>query len=307
MTPDDNGSAVGHGPAGFAPQWGHASATGRRTSNQDNFAVDPPNGLWLVADGMGGHHGGEVAAAVTALTVVTEVRRHRSLHGAVRCAHAALRELHEGGRASMGSTVVAALFHGPRFEIAWVGDSRAYLWDGELVPLSRDHSVVQELVDAGAITEDEARSHPSRTVITQALGATDRESVDVGVRFGRLAPGGRLLLCSDGLNGEVGDGEIAAVLDDAASAQEAADRLVALALERGGNDNVTVLIIGREEHAPGDDPVEIPDLGDTTSLDALDVLDDMEAESSRRRSLAYGLIAGMTLGLAVLAAKLIGS
>jgi len=284
----------------FVPHWGHACATGRRSSNQDSYACDAANGLWLVADGMGGHQGGEVAAAVAAQTIVTEVRRRRRLREAVRRAHTALRELHAGSGPAMGSTVVAALFDGPEFELAWVGDSRAYLWDGELKPLTRDHSVVQELLDAGAITEDEARGHPSRTVITQALGATGGASVEVGRERGRLPPGARLLLCSDGLNAEVADGEIAAVLEDAASAQEAAEHLVELALEKGGSDNITVLVIGRDEPVPGD-YAELPDLGETASMDALE---DLERLRSPARPLVYGLIVGLALALTVFLARL---
>jgi protein phosphatase len=300
MSLDTSRASDARRSSAFVPQWGHASATGRRPSNQDSYACDPATGLWLVADGMGGHQGGEVAAAVAAQTIVTEVRLQRRLGAAVRCAHTALRDLHPGGGPAMGSTVVAALFDGPEFELAWVGDSRAYLWDGELKPLTRDHSVVQELLDAGAITSDEARSHPSRTVITQALGATSGTSVEVGRERGRLPPGGWLVLCSDGLNAEVADEDIGVALEDATSAQDAAERLVELALEAGGSDNVTVLVLGRDEPAPGDCE-ELPDLGETNSMDALE---DLERSPSPARPLVYGLIIGLALALTVLLARL---
>jgi hypothetical protein len=129
----------------------------------------------------------------------------------------------------MGTTVVAARVTGNRFEVAWVGDSRVYLWrDGQLAQLSQDHSYVQELIAQGAISAEQARSHPHRNVVTQALGVTDPNQLNVETMTGELRPGMQLLLCSDGLTEEVEDRNIADVLGhDDCSAQECVDTLVA--------------------------------------------------------------------------------
>jgi protein phosphatase len=134
-----------------------------------------------------------------------------------------------------------------RFEVAWVGDSRVYLWnDGQLAQLSQDHSYVQELISQGAISSDQARSHPHRNVVTQALGVTDPTALNVETLSGDLRPGMQLLLCSDGLTEEVDDRAIGQVLSHTeCSAQECVDGLVAAALDGGGSDNVTVLLVRR--------------------------------------------------------------
>jgi protein phosphatase len=122
-----------------------------------------------------------------------------------------------------------------------------YLWrDGKLAQLTQDHSYVQELITQGVISVDQARSHPQRNVVTQALGVTDPQALNVETMSGELAPGTQLLLCSDGLTEEVDDGTIARVLAHAeCSAQECVDGLVAAALDGGGSDNVTVVLVRR--------------------------------------------------------------
>ena len=129
-----------------------------------------------------------------------------------------------------------------------MGDSRVYLWrDRQLAQLSQDHSYVQELIAQGAITHEQARSHPHRNVVTQALGVTDPADLNVETMTGELRPGMQLLLCSDGLTEEVDDEAIAEVLaGDDCSAQECVDSLVAAALDGGGSDNVTVVLVRRQ-------------------------------------------------------------
>ena len=145
----------------------------------------------------------------------------------------------------MGSTVVAAKLDGLRYEIAWVGDSRAYLWNGKLHQLTTDHSYVQLLLNAGLITESEIPRHPSRNVISQALGTggADKANIKVDLVSGELSENDTLLLCSDGLSGEVTDDRIATILAETTDAQTRVDRLIAAALEAGGKDNVTVIVI----------------------------------------------------------------
>ena len=145
----------------------------------------------------------------------------------------------------MGTTVAAVRVQGNTYEIAWVGDSRVYgAEDGEFRQLSQDHSYVRELVEQGAISPEQARTHPHRNVVTQALGVTDPQSLRVETLTGTLSPGSQLLLCSDGLTEEVDDGDIARVLSRTdLSTQECVDHLILAALDGGGSDNVTVILL----------------------------------------------------------------
>jgi protein phosphatase len=200
-----------------------------------------------VADGMGGHACGEVASALARETIVREIRDGKSLGQAIRVADEEIIRTSRRRNDSlpMGTTVVAARVQGNRFEVAWVGDSRAYLWrDGQLAQLSQDHSYVQELIAQGALTSEQARSHPHRNVVTQALGVTDPNQLNVETLTGDLRPGMQLLLCSDGLTEEVDDRGIAdALRQDDCSAQELVDTLIAAALDGGGSDNVTAILV----------------------------------------------------------------
>ncbi|MEZ0472571.1 PP2C family protein-serine/threonine phosphatase [Luteimonas salinilitoris] len=231
-------------------EFGHLTHVGlRRELNEDTYYGDAELGLWLVADGMGGHEYGEVASALARETVVRETRQGTPLVQAIRIADEeiirASRQRHDS--LPMGTTVVAARVTGNRFEVAWVGDSRVYLWHaGKLVQLSQDHSYVQELISQGTISVDQARHHPHRNVVTQALGVTDPQSLNVETMTGEWLPGMQLLLCSDGLTEEVDDAGIARVLAHGeCSAQECVDGLVAAALDGGGSDNVTVVLVRR--------------------------------------------------------------
>ncbi|MFT3805364.1 PP2C family protein-serine/threonine phosphatase [Arenimonas sp.] len=230
-------------------EFGHLSHVGlRRELNEDTYYGDTELGLWLVADGMGGHEFGEVASALARDTVVREVKSGRTLVDSIRSADEEIirqsRRRAEG--LPMGTTMVALRTNDNRFELAWVGDSRAYLWNGQLRQLSSDHSYVQELIDQGAITPEQARTHPHRNVVTQALGVTDPESLKVETISGELRPGFQILLCSDGLTEEVDDATIGSLLSQPElSAQECVDHLVSAALDGGGSDNVTVVLLRR--------------------------------------------------------------
>lgn len=232
-------------------EFGHLTHVGlRRNLNEDTYYGDSELALWLVADGMGGHEYGEIASALARETIVRETRRGTALPQAIRVADEEIirASRQRGDSLPMGTTVVAARVTGPRFEVAWVGDSRVYLWrDNKLTQLSQDHSYVQELIARGAITVDQARSHPHRNVVTQALGVTDPDALDVATLSGELVPGTQLLLCSDGLTEEVDDAVIARILAHTeCSAQECVDGLVAAALDGGGSDNITVILIRRQ-------------------------------------------------------------
>jgi serine/threonine protein phosphatase PrpC len=219
-----------------------------RTLNEDAFLNCPEKGLWAVADGMGGHDGGELASArvVEALERVGICANAYALRSS---ATAALRQANDdlvargfqqfGG--AIGSTVATLLAYRGHYACIWVGDSRIYLYRaGQLRLLTRDHSCVQEMVDAGVIRAEEARGHPKSNVITRAIGA--RASVELDAVYGDIRDGDRFLLCSDGLNSVVHEREIAEELNRA-PAERAADRLITRALARGATDNVTVVIV----------------------------------------------------------------
>ncbi|WP_166924357.1 protein phosphatase 2C domain-containing protein [Xanthomonas sp. 60] len=229
-------------------EFGHLTHPGlRRSLNEDTYYGDGEMALWLVADGMGGHASGEVASALARETIVREVRRGVTLVQAIRTADEEIIRASRRRNAGlpMGTTVVALRVQGNRYEVAWVGDSRAYLWrDGQLAQLSQDHSVAQEMVAQGDLTAEQARAHPHRNVVTQALGVTDPVHLNVATTTGELRPGVQLLLCTDGLTEEVDDRAIGRTLAfDDASAQECVDMLVAAALDGGGSDNITAVLV----------------------------------------------------------------
>ena len=209
--------------------------------------------LFVVADGMGGHQGGEVASGITTehFLDLGEVATVEQLEQAVIDANTKIRErgAAEKGLDGMGTTVVAIAVlptnepGGPlHLAAANVGDSRLYLLENEtLRQVSIDHSLVEELVRAGQLTEHEALRHPQRNVVTRALGADSNVDVDTWVL--RAQVGQRYLLCSDGLVNEVPNGEVSKVLANTADPQEAVGILVDKANEAGGRDNISVLII----------------------------------------------------------------
>ena len=233
-------------------RWAYQTDVGMvRRANQD--AVMSNGNLFVVADGMGGHQGGEVASGITTehFLDLGEVATVEQLEQAVIDANTKIRErgAAEKGLDGMGTTVVAIAVlptnepGGPlHLAAANVGDSRLYLLENEaLRQVSIDHSLVEELVRAGQLTEHEALRHPQRNVVTRALGADSNVDVDTWVL--RAQVGQRYLLCSDGLVNEVPNGEVSKVLANTADPQEAVGILVDKANEAGGRDNISVLII----------------------------------------------------------------
>lgn len=232
----------------------------RRTNNEDTILSNPRAGLWLVADGMGGHAAGEVASAIVAETIEKEINRGSNLQVAVQRAHdAVIRAAEAGiGGVGMGSTVVALHSQGLYYDVAWVGDSRAYLWQpesqekgkaqlrrGELQQLTTDHSYVQMLFETGAISAAEMDNHPDRNIITQCLGSTDINTLKVDICRQKWQPGDVVLLCSDGLSDSVTSDQIGDILQRHSSNHvEAATRdLIKLALDNGGSDNISVSLV----------------------------------------------------------------
>lgn len=216
---------------------------GTRTGpNQDAMGWQDSAQLAFVADGMGGYASGEVASDLVKRTLL-ESADAADLPGAVMKAHAqivAAAEAH-AEYAGMGSTVVAVQIGHRTATVVWVGDSRAYLWRrGTLQPLTRDHSVGEVLRDAENLSETQLRRHPLRHKVIQSLGK-DEPVPSVGET--PLRRGDWILLCSDGLSGELRDNEIADLLGSQASLDSAADALVNGALTKGGNDNITVVLV----------------------------------------------------------------
>ena len=223
-----------------------------RDNNEDCFLSRPEHGLWLVADGMGGHEAGEVASAIVRDTIERETQNNPriSLSDSIQQAHTSiLTSAAQGiGAPGMGSTVVALKSNSDKYQIAWVGDSRAYLWTptregGRLEQLSTDHSYVQMLVETGAISPEDAESHPEKNIITQCLGMQELAQVRVDVVEQQWQKGQWILLCSDGLTDEVSDKTIAQILFESHDCLAAVDQLLHAALTGGGRDNITVQII----------------------------------------------------------------
>ncbi|MBN1276883.1 MAG: serine/threonine-protein phosphatase [Deltaproteobacteria bacterium] len=233
----------------YTGKYGVATDTGRRREhNEDSHFADPAIGLFVVCDGMGGYQAGEVASALAVKTIADAVQAGYTLEQALESAHGAILKVsQEDTRVrGMGATAVALSLEGSDYEIAWVGDSRAYLWDSAgrvLNRLTRDHSLVQQMVDSGTLKPEEARNHPKGNVVTQALGAMGISVVSVDKVIGRLYAGQQVMLCSDGLTGELDDSEIADHLSKEGAIQEIAERLVDAANSRGGKDNITVILV----------------------------------------------------------------
>ena len=218
-----------------------------RAHNEDSLLCCPALGLWAVADGMGGHQRGDVASALAIRTLEEQVRQGADLVEAVHAAHRAILAAARQDSASqgMGTTLVAAQFSGACYQVAWIGDSRAYLLSAEgIQPLTKDHSWVQAMIDAGELDEEQARSHPKRNIINQCLGQ-DAGLLDVGLVQGRLEPGQRLLLCSDGLTRELTDPEIAQLDAQARSPEQLVSALIDAANAMGGHDNISCALVAR--------------------------------------------------------------
>lgn len=238
-----------------------------RSHNEDCFDVDDQSQVYIVADGMGGHNHGEIAARITVETVRhyladcedgdstlpigwdTDLHEHSNrLKRSIQIAHdqvlGAIRE--DGSLLGMGTTVVGTMLQDDVAAIAHVGDSRTYrLRNGTLELLTQDHTWVNEQVVAGYLSEDQAKSHPLKNVVTRALGGDSEVNVDVTET--RVFPGDLFLLCSDGLTTMLNDQEIHARLVTHGSLEEICRRLIHDANARGGFDNITVVLMRVEE------------------------------------------------------------
>jgi serine/threonine-protein phosphatase Stp1 len=237
-------------PSARFRSWAATHVGAVRRHNEDCVLNRPDLGLWAVADGAGGHQAGEVAAQticglleaippdLAGQRMLAEVRRR------LQQAHDVLREeaARRGPGALVASTVVVLLARDGHFACLWAGDSRAYLLrGGQFTQLTRDHSLVQQMVDAGSITAAQAVGHPHGNVITRAVGA-DAEVLDLDKVTGLLLPGDRFLLCSDGLCKTLAEQRLAILLGER-NAGAAAERLIVSALDEKATDNVSVVIV----------------------------------------------------------------
>src|SRR6478672_5495287 len=233
----------------IAEHW-YASDLGRqRQGNEDNYFVRAP--LFVVADGMGGAQAGEVASEIAVESFDGGLPDGSPAEALVKVIQEANRRIHDRSHSDeqhsgMGTTCTAAYVGESDVTVAHVGDSRAYLWrGGDLTRLTRDHSLVGELVARGKLTEEQAESHPQRSVITRALGPEADVEVDVEV-FG--ARGGDIyLLCSDGLTSMIHEPGLRPVLEAMTDLEQAGRNLIAAANDAGGRDNITVILFRLEE------------------------------------------------------------
>jgi serine/threonine protein phosphatase PrpC len=220
----------------------------RRKVNEDSVMVRTERGLWAVADGMGGHDAGDVASAKTVdalrtLPILYELDEF--VDAAVAALARVNRELIDLARSvdsqrTIGSTIVGLAIADGQYRCFWAGDSRAYrIRHGEIARVSRDHSLVQDLVDAGMLTPEDAETHPNANVITRAVGVTEELKVDRV--SGDVRPGDLFLLASDGLTRLMEDSEVLAELTTK-SLDDAADSLIATVLSRGAPDNVSIVL-----------------------------------------------------------------
>ncbi|WP_372749506.1 PP2C family serine/threonine-protein phosphatase [Litorivivens sp.] len=219
----------------------------RRSNNEDSFSAVPELNLWVLADGVGGHDAGEVASDIACRVIRESVAQGVGLEDAIHKAHDAIlaAPANGQGRPGMASTVVALQVEKDGFHVSWVGDSRCYLWSRErgLEQISRDHSLVQRLLEEQHITEEEAGSHPGRNVVLQALGQESIPRLEVESIRDRFEEGQILLLCSDGLNDYVAHADIVAAFERSNDVQEIADQLISKTLANDGADNVTVVLV----------------------------------------------------------------
>jgi protein phosphatase len=231
-----------------------------RPGNEDAYFIDGDYGVFLVADGMGGHAAGEIASRMAAEMVGPGVSRavaqglrgselERRIAELVVEANRAILERAEGEpeKRGMGTTLTVLALGSNGYRLGQVGDSRGYLLrDDELTQITRDHTVVQQQVERGALTSEQARLHPLSHVLTRALG-TD-EDIEADTYHGKVKPGDVYLLCSDGLSGMVGDGQLEEILTaNGTKPEQAVDELIRAANEAGGQDNITAVVVRVED------------------------------------------------------------
>jgi protein phosphatase len=228
-----------------------------RELNEDAYLERPDIGLWLVADGMGGHFAGDVASQMV-VSAMASLEASHSLSNFVEAVeqrlvetNSRLREYAEREEThTIGSTVVALLVRGEHAVCLWAGDSRMYRYrDGKLTQISQDHALVEELVERGVLTPEQAVDHPHGNLVTRAVGAADRLFLDVEII--PIQAGDVFILCSDGLEKEIAENEMSKLIAEN-DAQQVSHLLMARALDHGARDNVTVISVAIHDRPGGD-------------------------------------------------------
>lgn len=217
-----------------------------RHINQDCYRYSQADGFWIIADGMGGHQGGEVASKLACDEIYAMMTTAADATGSIQKTHQLIQSSASNNPQynTMGTTVVLAEVNNNHYRIHWVGDSRAYLLSSNrITQLSHDHSLVQQWVDEGVISPEEATVHPKRNVITQCLGSPLIAQLNIGQVSGVLHPDEKLLLCSDGLTNELPDNHILEIINSVNDSTIAVQQLIDAANYHGGRDNITVIII----------------------------------------------------------------
>lgn len=220
-----------------------------RDHNEDSFVVRPDQGIWVVADGMGGHDAGDYASqtitgemASVGFSISTTDLQARFMERLGRAHHQIRAHAESLGGGTVGATLVGLLIFEAEFSCIWSGDSRIYrMRDGVLEQLTNDHTEVRELLEAGMITPEEAETWPRKNVITRAIGVSEDPNCDMVT--GNVRAGDVFLLCSDGLTEHNSDADLQAILHGATSPQEACDQLIAQTLDRGAKDNTTAVVV----------------------------------------------------------------
>ncbi len=234
----------------FLFETGAATDTGRvRDHNEDSYFVRPESGVWVVADGMGGHDAGDFASQTitgemetVGFSISAGDLQARFMERLARAHHKIGDHAISLGGGTVGATLVSLLVYEDSYACIWSGDSRIYrMRNGQLEQLTRDHTEVQELLDAGMIGAEEAENWPRKNVITRAIGVAEEPNCDVV--SGEIRQGDMFLLCSDGLTEHNDDNDIAEALKRGETAQSACNDLIAQTLDRGAKDNVTAVVV----------------------------------------------------------------
>ena len=292
-------------------KWGATTDVGMvRQQNEDAYLAE--ENLYIVADGMGGHNAGEVASALAVATVkagaksgIHSTEQFREL---VQQANTAIytASLDDSTQSGMGTTLTAmAVVPGeePRILVANVGDSRTYLFRGGVLSrLSVDHSYVQELVNEGILTPEEARVHPRRNIVTRAMGI--ERSVMVDVFSHTVRTGDRVVLCSDGLVDEVADADISLVLSQHSDAQETAEALVMVANANGGRDNTTVVVVDILDDIS--EPVDLPEAETTKEIPVVTAAPPVAQKKRRKSAVGVVLFWSVLTAIVLSAATILG-
>ncbi|CDM69075.1 protein phosphatase [Clostridium bornimense] len=219
-----------------------------RTLNEDYYGYlhEKDYSIYVVADGMGGHNAGEVASKIAVEETIKNFKVNKSITESIRKANEKiyLLSVEDKNLSGMGTTITVAVIENNNIEIGHVGDSSCFVVDGNnIIKITRDHSLVQELIEIGSITEEQAKTHPNRNIITRALGTND--SIDIDVYKLELSGREKFILCTDGLSNYVEQDEMLSIVSKE-NCKEACLDMVELAKSRGGRDNITVIVFEGE-------------------------------------------------------------